>query len=81
VGFEALERRLPLAGDVAAFPTAAWTTAAQPAASIWTASAATSPASALLATVVPYQDTLFGDTHVVTTDARAVARDLAPVGR
>jgi len=81
VGFEALERRLPLAGDVAAFPTAAWTTAAQPAASIWTAAAATSPASALLATVVPYQDTLFGDTRVVTTDARAVARDLAPVGR
>ena len=86
VGFEALERRLPLAGDVAAFPiaafpTAAFPTAAQPAASIWTASAATSPASALLATVIPYQDTLFGDTHVVTTDARAVARDLAPVGR
>jgi len=79
--FETLERRLPLAGDVAAFPTAAWTTAAQPAASIWTASAATSPASALLATVVPYQDALFGDTQAVATDARAVARDLAPVGR
>ena len=79
--FETLERRLPLAGDVAAFPAAAWTTAAQPAASIWTASAATSPASALLATVVPYQDALFGDTRAVATDARAVARDLAPVGR
>jgi hypothetical protein len=79
--FETLERRLPLAGDVAALPTAAWTTAAQPAASIWTASAATSPASALLATVVPYQDALFGDTRAVATDARAVARDLAPVGR
>ena len=79
--FETLERRLPLAGDVAALPTAAWTTAAQPAASIWTASAATSPASALLATVVPYQDALFGDTQAVATDARAVARDLAPVGR
>jgi hypothetical protein len=38
-------------------------------------------ASALLATVVPYQDTLFGDTQAVTTDARAVARDLAPFGR
>jgi hypothetical protein len=37
--------------------------------------------SALLATVAPYDDTLFGDTQYVATDARAVARDLSPVGR
>ena len=82
VGFEALERRLPLAGDVAAFPTAAWTTAvARADANVWAGPTSANSATALLATVVPYQDTLFGDTHVVTTDARAVARDLAPVGR
>jgi hypothetical protein len=34
-----------------------------------------------LATIVPYADTLFGDTQAVATDTRAVARDLAPVGR
>ena len=82
VGFEALERRLPFAGDVAAFPTAAWTAAvARADASVWAGPTSSNSATALLATVVPYQDTLFGDTHVVTTDARAVARDLAPVGR
>ena len=82
VGFEALERRLPFAGDVAAFPTAAWTAAvARADASVWAGPTSSNSATALLATVVPYQDTLFGDTHVVTTDARTVARDLAPVGR
>jgi hypothetical protein len=57
------------------------------AAAVWIAT--TSPdaasrqasASAVLATVVPYDDTLFGDTQAVAVNARAVARDLAPMGR
>ena len=82
VGFEALERRQTLAGDLMAVSAAAWTPAvARTAANVWAAPTSANSAAALLATVVPYQDTLFGDTQAVVTDASAVARDLAPVGR
>jgi hypothetical protein len=79
VAFETLERRLPLAGDIAV---AAWTAAvAPPAAGAWTATASASSASAVLATVVPYADALFGDTQAVATNTRVVVRDFMPVGR
>jgi hypothetical protein len=80
--FETLERRQVLAGDIAAILPVVGTPAVDPpAASVWSAPASVHSASSLLATIVPYADTLFGDTQAVATDTRAVARDLAPVGR
>jgi hypothetical protein len=71
-----------LAGDIAAILPVVGTPAVDPpAASVWSAPASVHSASSLLATIVPYADTLFGDTQAVATDTRAVARDLAPVGR
>ena len=75
-------RREALAGDVAPMPTLVSMPAfAEPAAGVWTTSTSADPASSLRAAVVPYADTLFGDTLAVATDTRVVARDLAPAGR
>jgi len=85
--FEGLERRQALAIDSgliwAALPTTAAASAAPlaPVTASVTANSTAAPASALLATVVPYADTLFGDTQEIVTAVRAVARDFAPVGR
>ena len=81
---ERLEGRRFLAADGITPPLASWSPADGSAA--WIATPAIAPAqpqaaSALLATVVPYADTLFGDTQEVVTAVRAVASDLAPVGR
>jgi hypothetical protein len=81
---ERLENRLLLAGEGITLSTLPPAAAADGVA--WVAAPLTQPVrqqttSALLATVVPYQDTLFGDTQAVVTDARAVAGVLAPVGR
>lgn len=80
---ERLETRVLLSGDGLAIPVL------PPAVGGGSAWVATPPsqairqqaASGLLATVVPHQDTLFGDTQAVVTDARAVAGTFAPVGR
>ena len=80
--FERLERRQPLAGDLMPIPTAPWTPAvASPPAGIRAVTVSASSAPALLATVVPYADALFGDTQAVATDTRVVTRDFAAVGR
>jgi len=82
-----LERRQALAGDsglaFAALPmtAAASSAAAAPVTAAVAANSTATPASSLLATVIPYADTLFGDTQEIATGVRAVARDFAPVGR
>jgi hypothetical protein len=81
---ERLEGRRFLAADGITAPLEPWPAADGSAA--WVAMPTVAPAqpqaaSALLATVVPYADTLFGDTQAVVLNAPAVARDLAPVGR
>ena len=81
MSFETLECRQPLAVDVVATAPSMPAAVAPPAASVWAATSSAASSSALLATVVPYADPLFGDTQAVATDARAVARDFAPVGR
>jgi hypothetical protein len=84
-GCERLEARQYLAADTFMPPSAPGI--GSEAVAVWTAptpvAAATirQSASAVLATVVPYDDTLFGDTQMVAVNTRAVARDFAPVGR
>lgn len=81
-GVERLESRHPLAADtfspplpaISALVGSGWTAAAA-------APAAPQAANSLLASVVPYADTLFGDTQVVAADTRCLARDLVPYGR
>ena len=89
LGCERLEARQVLA--VVSLPSGTVSpVSADTAAVVWSAAAASTPmpvaaattaSSALLAAVVPYADTLFGDTQELQTDTRAVARDFAPVGR
>jgi len=88
LGVEHLEARQLMA--VTTLPTGAWSQAqASATAEAWSAATGLAAASvsstaavpsAILATVTPYFDTLFGDTQEVQVDTRVVARDLAPIG-